>query len=161
FHRDHTGGNAMFGGGTTIIAHENTRRRLMEGGPKDPPQPPVALPVITFEDKLSVHLDGEDTRASRVPSGATDTDEGVFFTQSHVVHMGAHYFSGTFPVVDLEGGGSVHGFTANVEKVVSELPADAKVIPGHGKLSNVAELKQFLAMLKETTGIVEAGLKAG
>jgi cyclase len=163
FHRDHAGGNAAFGKDATIIAHENTRKRLMEGsGDKDPPAPPVALPIITFEDKLSVHLNGEEIRAIHFPSGHTDTDVVVFFTKSNVVHMGDHYWNGIFPFIDLEGGGSVHGFVANVEKVVGQIPADAKVICGHGPaVTSVAELKAFLAMLKETTGIVEAGLKAG
>ncbi len=162
FHRDHTGGNAPLGGTATIIAQENTRKRLMEGsGDKDPPAPAVALPVITFEDKLTVHLNGEDIRAIHFPSGHTDTDVVIFFTKSNVVHMGDQYFNGTYPFIDLEGGGSVHGYIANIEKVVGQISADAKVIPGHGPLSNVAELKAFLAMLKETTGVVEAGLKAG
>ena len=161
FHRDHTGGNAYLAKDATVIAQENTRKRLMEGSGEKEPAPPAAWPVITFEDKLTVHLNGEDIRAIHFPSGHTDTDVVVFFGKSNVVRMGDQFFNGTYPFIDLEGGGSVHGYIANIEKVVAQVPADAKVIPGHGPLSNVAELKAFLAMLKETTGIVEAGLKAG
>src|SRR5690348_16672380 len=85
FHGDHTDGNAAFGQKSTIIAHENTRKRLMTGrGKEEPPAPAVALPVITFEDKLAVHLNGEDIRAIHFPSGHTDTDVVIFFTKSNV-----------------------------------------------------------------------------
>lgn len=161
FHGDHTDGNAAFGQKSTIIAHENTRKRLLAGSGKDqPPAPAVALPVITFEDKLSVHLNGEDIRAIHFPSGHTDTDVVIFFTQSNVVHMGDDFFNGIFPFIDTDGGGSVKGLIANVQKLLEQIPADAKIIPGHGKVATPKELREFLAMLKDTSGIVEAGIKA-
>lgn len=161
YHGDHTDGNAAFGGKSTIIAHENTRKRLLAGRGKDhPPAPAVALPVITFEDKLSVHLNGEDIRAFHFPSGHTDTDVVIIFTKSNVVHMGDEFFNGVFPFIDTDGGGSVKGLIANLEKLLPQIPADAKIIPGHGKVATTRELREFLAMLKETSGIVEAGIKA-
>lgn len=161
YHGDHTGGNAAFGGKSTIIAHDNTRKRLLAIRDKDnAPLPAVALPVITFEDKVSVHLNGEDIRAIHFPSGHTDTDVVIFFTRSNVVHMGDEFFNGAFPFIDIDGGGSVKGLIANIEKLLPEIPADARIIPGHGKVATTKELREFLAMLKTTTGIVEAGIKA-
>jgi glyoxylase-like metal-dependent hydrolase (beta-lactamase superfamily II) len=161
YHGDHTDGNAVFGQKSTVIAHENTRKRLIAGAGKDqPPAPPVALPVITFEDKLSVHLNGEDIRAIHFPSGHTDTDVVIFFTRSNVVHMGDDFFNGIFPFIDVDGGGSVKGMIANVQKLLEQIPADAKIIPGHGPIATTKELRAFLTMLQGTSAIVEAGIKA-
>ena len=161
FHGDHTDGNAAFGQKSTIIAHDNTRKRLLAGSGKDqPPTPAAALPVITFEDKIAVHLNGEDIRAIHFPGGHTDTDVVIFFTRSNVVHMGDDFFNGIFPFIDTDGGGSVKGLIANLTKLLQQIPADAKIIPGHGKVATTKELREFLTMLKETSGIVEAGIKA-
>jgi glyoxylase-like metal-dependent hydrolase (beta-lactamase superfamily II) len=163
FHGDHTDGNAAFGQKSTIIAHENTRKRLLAGSPDRDrsPAPAAALPVITFEDKVSVHLNGEDIRAIHFPNGHTDTDVIIFFTKSNVVHMGDDFFNGIYPFIDTEAGGSVKGMIANVTKLLEQIPADAKIIPGHGKVATVKELREYLAMLKGTSAIVEAGIKAG
>jgi len=161
FHGDHTDGNAVFGPRSTVIAHENTRKRMMAGrGKGDPPAPAAALPVITFEDKLSVHLNGEEIRAIHFPSGHTDTDVVIFFTRSNVVHMGDDFFNGIFPFIDTEGGGSVKGLIANLTKLLEQIPADAKIIPGHGPIGTPKDLRAFLQMLKETSGIIESGIKA-
>jgi cyclase len=159
YHGDHTDGNAVFGQKSTVIAHENTRKR-MAASKDQPPIPPAALPVITFEDKLSVHLNGEDIRAIHVPSGHTDTDVVIFFTKSNVVHMGDDFFNGMFPFIDVDGGGSVKGMIANVQKLLEQIPADAKIIPGHGPIATTKELRAFLTMLQGTSAIVEAGIKA-
>ncbi|TMQ10608.1 MAG: MBL fold metallo-hydrolase [Deltaproteobacteria bacterium] len=161
YHGDHTDGNIVFGQKSTIIAHENTRKRMLAGAGKDqPPAPPAALPVITFEDKLSVHINGEEVRAIHFPSGHTDTDVVIFFTKSNVVHMGDDFFNGIFPFIDVDGGGSVKGLIANLQKLLEQIPADAKIIPGHGAVATAKELRAFLTMLKETSAIVEAGIKA-
>jgi cyclase len=165
YHGDHTGGNEIFGADAPIIAQENVRKRLAAGstamGRSTPPAPKGALPIITFEDKVSVHLNGEEIRAVHFPSGHTDGDSVIYFTRSNVVHMGDDFFNGTFPFIDVENGGSVKGMIASVEKVVSQLPADAKVIPGHGPLSDKAGLAAFGAMLRGTSAAVEAAIKAG
>ncbi len=160
YHGDHTSGNAAFGTSSTIIAHENTRKRLLS--PRDgKPVPAAALPVITFEDKLQVHINGEDIRAIHFPAGHTDTDVVVFFTKSNVVHMGDDFFNGMYPFIDEDGGGTVRGYIANIAKLVETIPADARIIPGHGPISSPKELRAFLGMLQETSAIVEAGIKAG
>lgn len=160
YHGDHADGNAVFGQKSTVIAHENTRKRLLAGAPGEPPAPPAALPVITFEDKLSVHLNGEDIRAIHFPNGHTDTDVVIFFTRSNVVHMGDDFFNGMFPFIDTDGGGSAKGMIANVQKLLEQIPADAKIIPGHGPIATTKELRAYLAMLQGTTAAVEAGIKA-
>ena len=162
YHGDHSDGNSAFGAKATIIAHENTRKRMAAGHPPEsPPAPAVALPIITFEHKLTVHLNGEDIRAIHMPAGHTDTDLVIFFTKSNVVHMGDDFFNGIYPFIDVDGGGSVKGMIANIEKLLGEIPADAKIIPGHGKVASSKELREFMTMLKETSGIVAAGIKAG
>lgn len=162
FHFDHTGGNAIFGKEAPIIAHENVRTRLEAGastlGVVSPPAPVSALPVITFKDSVSVHFNGEEIRAVHYANGHTDTDTIVFFTGSKVVHMGDHFFNGSYPFVDTGSGGSVSGLIANDEKVAAELPADWKVIPGHGNAGTAADLKAWVQSLKEQRAAVQAGL---
>jgi cyclase len=163
-HGDHTGGNATFGPEAPIIAQENVRKRLMTEqhvmGTVVPPSPAEALPVITFAESVSVHFNGEEIKVIHYPHGHTDGDSVIFFTKSNVVHMGDDFFNTRFPFVDLESGGSVQGMTAGVAKVLAQIPADAKVIPGHGDLSNVAGLKAYHHMLVETTAIVQKQIKA-
>ncbi|HWM90921.1 MAG TPA: MBL fold metallo-hydrolase [Thermoanaerobaculia bacterium] len=165
WHYDHTGGNETFGREATIVAHENVRKRMEKGqmlrGDQVPPSPPHALPVITFDESVSVHFNGEEIRVLHFPQGHTDGDGIVFFTGSNVVHMGDHYFAGFFPFVDLESGGSLAGLTANIEKVLGQIPDDVKIIPGHGPISSKADLQAYLGMLRETTAHVRGRIDAG
>ncbi|HEV7506632.1 MAG TPA: MBL fold metallo-hydrolase [Thermoanaerobaculia bacterium] len=165
FHGDHTGSNPVFGVDSTIIAHENVRKRLESGstvmGNKTEPMAAAGLPVITYADAVSVHFNGEEIKAMHVPHSHTDGDSIIFFTKSNVVHMGDDFFNGLFPFVDTDSGGSVQGLTDAVAKVLAQVPADAKIIPGHGPLSDVAGLKKFHRMLVETTAIVRKGKAAG
>jgi len=162
YHGDHTDGNTVFGPKSIVIAHDNTRKRMAAGrGKEQPPAPAAALPIITFDDKLSVHLNGEDIRAVHLPSAHTDTDVVIFFPKSNVVHLGDEFFNGMFPFIDTDGGGSVKGLIANLTKLLPQLPAGAKLIPGHGPVATAKELRAFVAMLEQTTAFVEAGIKAG
>jgi glyoxylase-like metal-dependent hydrolase (beta-lactamase superfamily II) len=165
YHGDHTGGNAAFGAEATILAHENVRKRLESGstvmGNATPPAPKEALPVITFNDRATVHLNGEDVRAIHVPHGHTDGDSVIYFPHANVVHMGDDFVTYGFPFVDVKGGGSVSGMIEGVEKVLATLPADVKVIPGHGKLSTPEDVRKFIAMLKDTRAAVAEAAKAG
>jgi cyclase len=165
WHGDHTGGNEIFGEMAPIIAHTNTRKRLKSGavimGRTVPPAAPGALPVITFDDRLTIHLNGEDIRALHFPHAHTDGDSAVYFTQSNVVHLGDKFFSGRFPFIDLSSGGSVRGLIAAIEHVLKTLPAGARIIPGHGPISGPDELRTYLTMLRETAAEVEQGIRAG
>lgn len=165
YHGDHTGSNAEFGKDATIVAHDNVRKRLESGttamGRQTPPAPHVALPVVTFDNTLTLHINGEDVRAVHFPNGHTDGDAVIYFSKSNVVHMADDFFNGTFPVVDLQNGGSVSGMADNVEKVLATLPDDVKVIPGHGPLGDKSSLKKFATMLRETRAVVAAEKKQG
>jgi cyclase len=165
YHGDHTGGNEHFGKSAPIVAHENVRQRLSAGGTRNgaklPPAVPGALPVVTFTDSVTIHLNGEDVRAVHMPHGHTDGDSVIWFTKSNVVHMGDDFFNGLFPFVDRENGGSVRGLIANLDQVLATIPDDAKVIPGHGALSDKNGLRTFVAMVRATLAAVETGLAAG
>jgi cyclase len=164
FHGDHTGGNPEFGKEATIIAHENVRKRLEDGGPPpggSKPAPKVALPVITFNDKTSVHVNDEEIRAVHFPHGHTDGDSVIFFTKANVVHMGDDFVTYGFPFVDVKSGGSISGMIAGDEIVLSMLPPDVKIIPGHGPLSTRDDLRKFIDLLKDTRALVADGIKQG
>jgi glyoxylase-like metal-dependent hydrolase (beta-lactamase superfamily II) len=165
WHGDHTGGNIVFGPEATIIAHDNVRKRLATEqkilGNTTPPSPKEALPVITFDQSLSVHFNGEDIRAIHFPHGHTDGDSVIFFSASNVVHLGDDFFAGRFPFVDLESGGSVEGLIKNIGELAAKIPADAKLIPGHGPISTLDDLKSYYRMLQQTTEIVRGKIAAG
>src|SRR5664279_6302125 len=162
YHGDHTGGNAPFStSGSTVIAQDNVRKRLETGGAAGnggsvkmdiKPADKAALPVITFEHDVTVHLNGEEIRALHFPAGHTDGDAVIFFPKNNVVHMGDDFVRYGFPFIDVTSGGSVQGMIAAMEKVSSQLPADVKVIPGHGEVSNLDDVRAFVKMLKETSG---------
>ena len=101
-----------------------------------------ALPIITFDHDVTVHLNGEDIRALHFPSGHTDGDSIIFFPKSNVVHMGDDFVRYGFPFIDLASGGSVDGMIAAMQEVVPKLPPDVKVIPGHGQVSNLDDVRE-------------------
>ncbi|MBI3951244.1 MAG: MBL fold metallo-hydrolase [Acidobacteria bacterium] len=165
WHGDHTGSNRIFGPEAPIIAHTNVRKRLMTEqkifGRTVPPEPKEAWPVITFDSSLSVHFNGEEIKVIHFPHGHTDGDSVIFFTGSNVVHMGDDMFAGRFPFVDLNSGGDVEGMANNVDAVIRQLPADVKVIPGHGPLSTLDDLKAYHQMLVQTAAWVRQRVSAG
>lgn len=165
WHGDHVGGNAQFSTEATIIAQDNVRERMKNGsqvvGRNIAPAAKEALPIITFNDRATVHLNGEDIRAMHFPAGHTDGDSIIYFTKSNVIHMGDDFVRYGFPFVDLNSGGSVEGMLAAVDKIIATFPADTKVIPGHGELSTVADMKPYADMLRETLAKVQAGVKQG
>jgi glyoxylase-like metal-dependent hydrolase (beta-lactamase superfamily II) len=170
YHFDHIDGNASFQKEAPVIAHDNVRKRLESGGApgnlgsvKQELQPAAreALPILTFSQDVTIHLNGEDIHVLHYPSGHTDGDSMIFFPQSNVVHMGDDFVTYGFPFIDLAGGGSVEGMIVAADYVIANLPADVKVIPGHGPVSNLDDVRQFVAMLKETRSVVEKAIKAG
>jgi cyclase len=170
YHGDHTGGNEPFANtGSTVIAQDNVRKRLESGGTagnggsikmERKPAPKAALPIVTFDHDVTVHLNGEDIRALHFPAGHTDGDAVIFFPKNNVVHMGDDFVRYGFPFIDVASGGSVQGMIAAMEKVSAELPPDVKVIPGHGALSNLDDVRAYVNMLKETSAAVQKGIDA-
>lgn len=153
WHGDHTGGNEnMAKHGATIIAHNNVRKRMSEDQkrpfrPTTPAAAEIARPKITFSDELSFQVDEEQILLIHVDNAHTDGDAWVYFVQSNVLHMGDTYFKGRFPYIDLDSGGSVVGALAAVNKALVLVDEDTKIIPGHGTLSNKAELHSYRNML--------------
>ena len=154
FHGDHSGGNENFGKtGTLILSHENVRTRLADGSTVSafnmvtPPQSGSALPVITFSEEMTVHLNGDAINVIHVPNAHTDGDSIVHFSDSNVIHTGDVFFNGFFPFIDVEHGGSVIGTINAVDAILALSNDDTVIIPGHGALSNVTELKAYREML--------------
>ena len=163
WHGDHTEGNLFFGKDSTIIAQTNVRKRLSQintvFGQAVPPYPAYAWPMVTYEESMTIHFDGDDIRAVHYPNGHTDGDTVVFFAKGNVVHLGDDFFAGRFPFVDLDNGGGVQGMINNVATLLTQIPADAKLIPGHGPLSTVEDLKTYRNTLDETAKIVQDAMK--
>jgi cyclase len=171
YHYDHTGGNLPFAkGGTTLIAQEALRARLVSGGTAGnggslsramKAVEPEALPQVTFDHELTVHLNGEDARAVHYANAHTDGDAIVFFPKGHVVAMGDIYVRYGFPFIDINSGGTVQGMIAACEDVLKSVPADTKIVPGHGEVATLEDLRGYVQMLKDTSATVARALKAG
>lgn len=167
WHGDHTGGNEELGKYAIIIAHDNVRTRLSQPGEiklfnmKTEAQPKVALPVLTYDQSLFLHFNDQRIEVLHYPNGHTDGDSIVYIQPANVVHMGDHYFAGMYPFVDLDSGGDVAGVRDNLAKVIAKLPADVKIIPGHGSLSTLRELKAYQQMLADTLAVVKGYVEQG
>jgi len=170
YHADHTDANEYFQKQAPIIALDNVRKRLEEGGPAGNmdsikfdarPQPIAALPILTFNGNVTIHLNGEDIQVTHLHNGHTDGDSIIFFPKSNVVHMGDDFLRIGFPFIDLAGGGSVRGLITALEGIIPKLPPDVKVIPGHGVVSNLDDVRAYVRMLKETLAVVDQGVKQG
>lgn len=157
YHGDHVGGNPHFGQAGTIIAHDNVRARLL--GNEE--LPAAALPIITFAESLTVHFNGDEIRLLHLPAGHTDGDSAVWFRNANVLHLGDQLFNGRFPYIDLEAGGTVAGYVANLEAVLEWAAPDVKVIPGHGPLGDLDDLRATIRVLRDTKQLVAAALAEG
>lgn len=158
YHRDHTGGNArLVAAGATVLAHENVHERLAA----DESTSPSALPVVTYADGLTLRPDGHTVRLFHFPSGHTDGDSAVWFEHANVLHLGDLFFNRRFPYIDRGAGGSARGIYAAVDSVLAWLPDDAQVVPGHGPLGTVDELRAYRTMLGDAIDIVTAEIEAG
>jgi cyclase len=154
WHGDHTGGNENMGAaGALIVAHENVRKRMSVEqflemfNWRTPPSPQAALPIVTFTDAVTFHLNGDDIHAFHVPPAHTDGDAIVHFRTANAVHMGDIFFNGMYPFIDISTGGSIDGMIAAVDRVLRMIASDTKVIPGHGPLASRADLQAYRDML--------------
>ena len=154
WHWDHAGGNEnMREMGAVIVAHENTRGRMSTAqfvealGRRTTPSPVGALPVVTFEDGVSFHWNGDEIRVFHVAPGHTDGDVVVNFVGANVIHTGDNFFNGRYPLVDFSSGGTLEGMIATVDAILEIAGETTKIIPGHGLLSNRAELQVYRDML--------------
>ena len=157
YHGDHTGSNAYFKEvkGSTIFAHDNVRKRLV----KKEEHTHAELPVVTFQQGVTFHFNGDTISVMHMPAGHTDSDSVVWFEEANVLHPGDLFFEGRFPYIDIDGGGTVTGYIYNVTKLIGMLKDDTKIIPGHGKLATKADYQKALDMLVDTASTVK-GMKA-
>ena len=143
FHGDHTGGNENLGSaGVTIFAHDNVRARLLGQG-----APAVALPVVTFNDTTTFHMNGQTIHVFHAAAAHTDGDALIHFREADVIHMGDTYFNGFYPFIDVASGGSLDGTLAAADQALALANDNTRIIPGHGPMSNRAELMAYRGML--------------
>lgn len=168
WHFDHTGGNENFGeAGVTIVAHDNVRDRMSTEqvveaiGRTFPPSPDAALPIITFNDTMTFHLNGETIHAFHVDSAHTDGDAIIHFREANIIHTGDTYFNGFYPFIDVDSGGSIEGMIAAVEGLLLLIDDETHIIPGHGPLSNREEMIAYLEMLKTVRDRVKTAIDQG
>ena len=167
-HFDHTGGNEAFGkAGALIVAHDNVRTRMSTEQLSKlmnrtmPASPAGALPVVTFDDGVTLHWNGETIRVEHVAPAHTDGDSHIWFERANVVHMGDTFVNGTFPLVDIESGGTLTGLIASAEQVLGRVNADTQIVPGHGPLARRDDLQKFRDMLVDVRTRIEKGIKSG
>jgi glyoxylase-like metal-dependent hydrolase (beta-lactamase superfamily II) len=161
WHGDHTGGNENFGkAGVVIVAHDNVRQRMsvdqfmarfnqtVKASPK------AALPVVTFSEMVTFHLNGDEVHAIHVKNAHTDGDAVVHWQKANAMHMGDTYFNGMYPFIDVGSGGTIAGLIEAVSTALNYANDGTKIIPGHGPLSNRAEMTAYRDMLVGVAGNV-------
>jgi len=168
WHGDHTGGNENLGkAGVVIVAQDNVYKRLSSGGAIQmlkqnyPPASKAALPVITFSNTATLHLNGDDVTAHHLPPAHTDGDSYVQFRKANVVHSGDVFAAYRYPFIDPESGGSVKGVIRAIDILLPLLDDNTKVIPGHGGLSSKKDVLAFRKMIATVVGKIEPMAKSG
>jgi glyoxylase-like metal-dependent hydrolase (beta-lactamase superfamily II) len=168
WHFDHVGGNENLGKmGALIVAHDNVRERMsveqvMEAlGQTVPASPDQALPVVTFSEAVTFHLNGDELNVFHVPHAHTDGDAIIHFRTGNVVHMGDTFFNGLYPFIDLGSGGNVRGMIAAADAALAVADANTKIIPGHGPLASRADLERYRALLVTARDRVAAAIAKG
>jgi len=160
WHGDHTGGNENMGkAGALIVAHDNVRKRMNPADFKDlvgnsNQAPTGALPVVTFNDEVTFHWNGETIHVVHVANSHTDGDAIVFFEKANVIHMGDTFFNGFYPFIDVASGGSFQGNLASTNLVLGMLRPGVRIIPGHGPISDAAGLTAYRNMLEAARDLI-------
>lgn len=154
YHGDHTGGNENLGkAGTLIVSHDNVRERLSAGSyiaAFDMKRASVAkqgLPVVTFSEDISFHLNGDTVRVIHTSHAHTDGDSFIYFEAANVIHAGDIFFNGFYPFIDVQHGGSVKGMIAATDKILALSDNETQIIAGHGPVGNREDLAQYRLML--------------
>jgi glyoxylase-like metal-dependent hydrolase (beta-lactamase superfamily II) len=148
WHFDHTDNNANFrSAGATIVAHENTRKRMTEThnmfGMTIPPSPAPALPTQMFADDYRMTAAGEVIEMGYIPPAHTDTDIWIRYTRGNVLHMGDCFFNGNYPFIDVGTGGNINGMIAIADRALQMADGSTKIVPGHGPLADRAALTRY------------------
>ncbi|GAB4138645.1 MAG: MBL fold metallo-hydrolase [Sphingomonadales bacterium] len=168
WHFDHVGGNENLGkAGALIVAHDNVRKRMSSPqeikalGRKVPASPNAALPVVTFSDTTSFHINGDTLKVIHVAHAHTDGDAIVHFENANVIHMGDTFFNAMYPFIDISSGSNMRGMIKAADTALALADEGTKIIPGHGPLSDKAGLQAYRDMLADILAKVEAEIAAG
>ena len=168
WHGDHTGGNENFSrAGALIVAHDNVRVRMNSTHistffkSETKPAPKAALPVVTFDNTITFHLNGQTIRAEHVPPAHTDGDSIIWFEEANVVHLGDTFFNGLYPFIDVDSRGSVAGIIETVNRVLPRIDQQTKIMPGHGPLTDIKGLTEYRDMLQTVVDRIQAMIDAG
>jgi glyoxylase-like metal-dependent hydrolase (beta-lactamase superfamily II) len=168
WHYDHTGGNENFGKrGSVIVAHDNVRARMSSDqliaafNQKVPASPKDALPVVTFSQGVTLHLNGDTLHVVHVANAHTDGDALIHWQKADVLHMGDTFFHrDSFPFIDIGSGGSIDGLIAAAQKGLQWAGPKTRIIPGHGPVAGRQELAAYRDMLVDIRTRVASGIKA-
>lgn len=168
WHYDHTGGNERFANeGVIIVAHHNVRKRMAVDteiaafGSLIPASPRAALPALTFNDNLTLHLNGDEARVIHYKNSHTDGDSLIHFVNANVIHTGDLWFNGIYPFVDISSGGSVSGAIKTIKSILALADDATRIIPGHGPLGDKQAMRDYLAMLETVSGRMAKLIAAG
>lgn len=169
WHQDHTDGNEniVVKNGAIVIAHDNVRERLSTEqfvnflNKTFEPSPINALPIITYNDSITLYFNDDKIDVYHIPNAHTDGDSIIYFNKNNVVHTGDIFVNGRYPFIDHSSGGSIDGIIAGIEKIISIINNETKIIPGHGLLSNLDELQDYLSMLKDIRKQVQTMVNNG
>jgi len=155
-HPDHTGGNENFGKmGTTIFGHDNVRKQMAISDYAEEP------PLITFSEDMSFHINGETVHVFKTPNAHTNGDVYIKFESSNVIHTGDVYRTTSYPYIDSNNGGSFLGTIKAYDLLINVSDADTKIVPGHGVVSNVGDVRAFRDMMLVIRDRVAAAIRNG
>jgi cyclase len=161
-HGDHTSGNAAFQReGATVIAHRSVRDRLAAPQSYCSPRPGTGLPTMTFDSELTLYIDDEEIRIIKLPAGHTDGDAMVYFKKANVLETGDAFVSSSLPGSSRTEGGTMVGVVDELRKIVELIPADPKVVPGHGAQASMSDVRHSLQVLEGMQNAIQVQVRAG
>ena len=168
WHWDHSDGNLVLDSDETkIISHSNARENMQKGGLinmgttilNQEPYPKSALPVITHENGMSLYFNDEKIDLLHFGPAHTTGDTVIYFTNQNAIHLGDVFFSNSYPFIDVDNGGSLSGMINYLEKIVLVIDKDTIVMPGHGEISSVSDIKETIEMLKTVKNRILMSIK--
>jgi len=162
YHPDHAGGNERWGEmGAYIVAHDNVRERLAAGLAENENATETSLPIVTFNDEMTFHWNGEEITIHHIPHAHTDGDVFIHFMDSNVIHGGDVVNMASYPFIDTNAGGSFRGYMRGLARIISVADENTRIIPGHGSLSERGDLQAQLDMLREIQNEIQTAKTAG
>ncbi|MBT8449868.1 MAG: MBL fold metallo-hydrolase [Gammaproteobacteria bacterium] len=158
-HGDHLGNNELFAkDGTWVIGHEKIRTRLLN---KEEEVSEHMLPVITFSDQMTFHLNNHTAKVIHTPASHTDGDAFIHYEEANIIHTGDLMFNYLFPFIDIASGGNIDNYIAAQKQMLSLSDDKTQIIPGHGPMATKADLQASIALLEGSKAIINALIKQG